>query len=140
MNLPFGWCAVTSLGKFDHTKGGHLVLPDLKLVIEFPSGATILLPSATLCHANVPVQSHETRASFAQFCAGGLFRFVETGFMTEKVLRKKDKKEYSRISGLKKMRWKQGLALLSTLSDLQECSQLLAHQRALLEAGVDTDH
>ncbi|KAF7288197.1 hypothetical protein HMN09_01419100 [Mycena chlorophos] len=36
LNLPFGWCAITALGDFDHTKGGHLVLWDLKLVVQFP--------------------------------------------------------------------------------------------------------
>ncbi|SJL15741.1 uncharacterized protein ARMOST_19246 [Armillaria ostoyae] len=25
-NLPFGWCAITALGKFNHLHGGHLVL------------------------------------------------------------------------------------------------------------------
>ncbi|KAF7300327.1 hypothetical protein HMN09_00916000 [Mycena chlorophos] len=54
LNLPFGWCAITALGNFDHTKGGHLVLWDLKLVVEFPAGATILIPSATLAHSNIP--------------------------------------------------------------------------------------
>ena len=38
VNLPFGWCAVTALGDFDPTKGGHLVLWELDLVIEFPLG------------------------------------------------------------------------------------------------------
>ncbi|KAJ7713836.1 hypothetical protein B0H14DRAFT_3523214 [Mycena olivaceomarginata] len=31
-NLPFGWCAIQSLGRFDVTQGGHLVLWDLKLM------------------------------------------------------------------------------------------------------------
>ncbi|KAJ7674277.1 hypothetical protein B0H14DRAFT_3537466 [Mycena olivaceomarginata] len=35
-NLPFGWCAVQSLGDFDAAKGGHLVLWDLQVVVEFP--------------------------------------------------------------------------------------------------------
>ena len=56
-NLPFGWCAITALGPFDPTRGGHLVLWDLKLVIEFPSGSTILIPSATLQHSNVAIQT-----------------------------------------------------------------------------------
>ncbi|KAJ7669094.1 hypothetical protein B0H17DRAFT_896597, partial [Mycena rosella] len=55
MNLPFGMCAVQALGEFDPTQGGHLVLWDLKLIIEFPPGALILLPSATMSHSNVPV-------------------------------------------------------------------------------------
>src|SRR5882762_4619472 len=46
-NLPFGWCAITALGPFDPTQGGHLVLWDLQLVIEFPPGSTILIPSAS---------------------------------------------------------------------------------------------
>ncbi|KAJ7680001.1 hypothetical protein B0H14DRAFT_3535987 [Mycena olivaceomarginata] len=82
-NLPFGWCAVQSLGNFDPHLGGHLVLWDLKLVVEFPAGALILLPSATVAHSNVPVQAGDERVSFTQFTAGGLFRFVDYGFRTE---------------------------------------------------------
>ncbi|PPQ76862.1 hypothetical protein CVT26_001500 [Gymnopilus dilepis] len=80
-NLPFGLCAVTALGNFDPRKGGHLVLWECGLVIEFPPGATILLPSAIVAHSNTPVQSHETRYSFAQYTAGGLFRWIEHGCM-----------------------------------------------------------
>jgi hypothetical protein len=53
-NLPVGWCAVTALGNFDYRKGGHLVLWELKLVIEFPAGSTILIPSAIIQHSNNP--------------------------------------------------------------------------------------
>ncbi|THU76661.1 hypothetical protein K435DRAFT_587864, partial [Dendrothele bispora CBS 962.96] len=42
INYIYGWCAVTALGNFDYRKGGHLVLWDLGLVIEFPPGWTIL--------------------------------------------------------------------------------------------------
>ncbi|KAJ7803378.1 hypothetical protein B0H14DRAFT_2463685 [Mycena olivaceomarginata] len=76
-NLPFGWCAVQSLGRFDPTLGGHLILWDLKMVIEFPAGALILLPSATIAHSNVPVQDGDERISFTQFSLGGLFRYVD---------------------------------------------------------------
>ncbi|KAJ7244803.1 hypothetical protein B0H12DRAFT_995993, partial [Mycena haematopus] len=79
-NLPFGWCAIQALGEFDATKGGHLVLWDIKVVVEFPAGALILLPSATVAHSNVPVQATEERISFTQFTAGGLFRYVDNGF------------------------------------------------------------
>ncbi|KAJ6557123.1 hypothetical protein B0H10DRAFT_2240920 [Mycena sp. CBHHK59/15] len=58
------------LGVFDHTKGRHLVLRDLKLKVEFPASALILLPSATVAHSNVPVQQGEEQASFTQFNAG----------------------------------------------------------------------
>ncbi|KAJ6459363.1 hypothetical protein C8R47DRAFT_1226640 [Mycena vitilis] len=53
-NLAWGWCAVTALGFFDPDVGGHLILWDLKLVIRFPPGSTILLPSALIRHSNVP--------------------------------------------------------------------------------------
>ncbi|PPQ97895.1 hypothetical protein CVT26_013069 [Gymnopilus dilepis] len=79
-NLPFGLCAVTALGSFDPRKGGHLVLWECRLVIEFPPGSTILLPSAIIAHSNTPVQKHEKRYSFAQYTAGGLFRWVEHDF------------------------------------------------------------
>ncbi|PPR04248.1 hypothetical protein CVT26_004193 [Gymnopilus dilepis] len=118
MNLPFGMCAITALGCFDHRKGGHLVLPDLKLIIEFPVGCVILIPSATLIHANIPIQAHETRASFTQFAAGGLFRYIANGFMTEKALQKKDKKKYEQVRAEKKTRWSMGLKLLSKFSEL----------------------
>ena len=47
-NLLFGWCDITALGPFDPIRSGHLVLWDLKIVIEFPPGSTIIIPSATL--------------------------------------------------------------------------------------------
>ncbi|KAF7367090.1 hypothetical protein MSAN_00968500 [Mycena sanguinolenta] len=96
-NLPFGWCAVQALGLFDHTKGGHLVLWDAKLVVQFPAGALILLPSATVAHSNVPVQEGEEQISFTQFTAGGLFRWVNYGGRTEAQLAAEDPDEYSRV-------------------------------------------
>ncbi|KAJ3515849.1 hypothetical protein NLJ89_g1503 [Agrocybe chaxingu] len=118
LNLPFGLCAIQALGNFDHTRGGHLVLPDLKLIIEFPSGSLILIPSATLVHANIPVQAGDARASFTQFCAGGLFRYVDNGFRTEASIKKKSKAEYRRICEEKKLRWKNGLSLLTNRSEI----------------------
>jgi len=35
-NLAYGWCAITALGNFNPASGGHLILWDMKLVIEFP--------------------------------------------------------------------------------------------------------
>ena len=43
MNLSWGWCAVTSMGSYDPKKGGHLMLWDLKLAVEFPPFSTIFL-------------------------------------------------------------------------------------------------
>lgn len=81
-NLAWGWCAITALGNFDPDLGGHLILWDLRLVIRFPPGSTILIPSALIRHSNVPIQAHEYRGSFVQYTAGGLFRWIRNGFQT----------------------------------------------------------
>ncbi|KAJ7827602.1 hypothetical protein B0H14DRAFT_3466869 [Mycena olivaceomarginata] len=58
-NLAWGWCAITALGDFDPDCGGHLILWDLKLIIRFPPGSTILIPSALIRHSNTSIQAHE---------------------------------------------------------------------------------
>ncbi|KAJ7748092.1 hypothetical protein B0H16DRAFT_1319991, partial [Mycena metata] len=118
LNLAFGWCAVQALGDFDPTKGGHLVLWDLKLVIEFPPGALILLPSATVAHSNVPVADGEERVSFTQFSAGGIFRYVDNGCQTVEELQQNDPPEYERLTARMGARWEEGLNLLSTIDEL----------------------
>jgi hypothetical protein len=116
-NVPFGWCAVQSAGDFDATKGGYLVLWELKLVIEFPAGALILLPSATITHSNVPVQKGDTRVSFTQFTAGGLMRYIDNGFRTADALRMQDPKEFARLEGERGCRCEMGLGLLNTMDE-----------------------
>jgi hypothetical protein len=115
-----GSCILTvqALGHFDATKGGHLVLPDLKMIIEFPAGALILLPSATLTHANTPVQDSKVHTSFTQYLAGGLFWYVDNGFPTETQLLAMDKDAYWQAMESKKLRWKKGLRLWSTIGEL----------------------
>ncbi|KAJ7057969.1 hypothetical protein C8F01DRAFT_991125, partial [Mycena amicta] len=120
LNLPFGWCAIIALGRFDPTKGGHLILWDLKLIIEFPAGSTILIPSATLSHSNIPVQHGEERASFTQFTAGGIFRFIDNGFRTEEQFAEEDAAGYAEMMEKKETRWEMGLGLWSTIDKLQD--------------------
>ncbi|KIY61941.1 hypothetical protein CYLTODRAFT_362185, partial [Cylindrobasidium torrendii FP15055 ss-10] len=83
-NRPDGLCTITGLGPYDHTKGGHIVLLEAKLVIEFPSGSTVFIPSAISTHYNMPVQKGDKRYSVTQFTGGGLFRWVKNGFMSDK--------------------------------------------------------
>ena len=78
-NLSWGWCAVTSLGDFDPTKGGHLVLWELGLAVEFPPFSTIFLPSAILTHSNTTIGPGEQRSSIVQYNASGLFCWVAHG-------------------------------------------------------------
>lgn len=118
MNCPFGWCSIQALGRFKPNKGGHIVLWEPKKVIEFPHAATIHIPSATITHSNIPVGEDETRVSFTQYCAGGIFRWVDNGFRTEAELAIEDQEEYQRIQLLKESRWEQGVSLFSTASEL----------------------
>ncbi|THU75674.1 hypothetical protein K435DRAFT_880363, partial [Dendrothele bispora CBS 962.96] len=77
LNYIAGWCGITNFGRFDYRKGGHFVLWDLKLVLEFPPGWTILIPSAYLRHSNTAIGPNETRYSFTQYTVGAIFRYVE---------------------------------------------------------------
>lgn len=123
-NLPFGLCAVTALGDFDYTKGGHLVLWEAHLVIEFPPGTTILLPSAIISHSNVGIASTEQRFSFTQYSAGGLFRWVDSDFQRAADYKEKLKGEaLSSYLAEEKARWAFGLGLLSRLEELRMVSK-----------------
>ncbi|KAJ7017033.1 hypothetical protein C8F04DRAFT_1406340 [Mycena alexandri] len=114
-NLSWGWCAITALGWFDPDLGGHLILWDLKLVIRFPPGATILIPSAIVRHSNVPIRAHEKRFSFVQYTAGGLFQWIRNGFKTDEAFENTGTRE-ERMERTKeaKTRWGKGVAMYST--------------------------
>ncbi|KAF8202090.1 hypothetical protein K438DRAFT_2103659, partial [Mycena galopus ATCC 62051] len=110
-NLAWGWCAITALGDFDPDKGGHLILWDLKLIIQFPPGCTILIPSAVLCHSNTSIQAHEKRFSFTQYTVAGIFRFVNNGFRSEVEVNSGGLTEAQKAACLetRKRRWVEGL-------------------------------
>lgn len=118
LNLAFGWCGIMPLGKFDHTKGGHVILWEAKLVVEVPAGYTIFIPSATITHSNTPIGAHESRASFTMYTGGGIFRCVDNGFKTDESLKKSDPKKFAETLEERKTRWKAGLGLFSTLKEL----------------------
>jgi hypothetical protein len=79
-NLAWGLCAVTAFGNFDPDTGGHIIFWEIKKVVRFPPGSTVLLPSAVARHSNVAVREHEERMSLTQFSAASLFRWVDYGF------------------------------------------------------------
>lgn len=129
-NKANGLCAITSLGQFDPKRGGHLVLGQLRLVIEFPPGSTILIPSATVLHGNTPIQENETRMSVTQYAAGGLFRWVRYGFQSEKTLKKDHPDLVSELNSLKPTAWKAALDSYSTLSSLHRDREVLCARQA----------
>ncbi|KAJ8088949.1 hypothetical protein PM082_014196 [Marasmius tenuissimus] len=86
-NRSDGFCAITLLSPttrgFEYTKGGHLILWDLGVVVEFPPCTTALLPSAILRHSNTVIGKGEQQSSLTQYTAGSLFCWVEHGFRCE---------------------------------------------------------
>ena len=119
-NLPFDWCAITALGNYDYKKGGHLVLWDLGLVIEFPPGSTIFVPSASLDHSNTTIQKGERRYSFTQYTAGGTFRWVDYGFRKADeyfASLSEEKQQVLAEEGHDRLAF--GLSLFSTIDELQ---------------------
>ncbi|KAJ3841379.1 hypothetical protein F5878DRAFT_531830 [Lentinula raphanica] len=106
-NLPFNWCWIWALGWYDWSLGGHIVLWDLKTVVEFPPGSLIAIPSGVCCHSNTSIQKGESRFSFTQYAPGANFRWVDNGFAVQKTAGRPQK-----------ARWNMGLSLFSTLDEL----------------------
>lgn len=118
-NLGYGWCAITALGKFNPDLGGHLILWNLGLVIRFPPGSTILIPSSLLTHSNVPIQKGETRYSIIQYSSSGLFRWIYNGFRSDKTFEAEASDEEKRKqSEAEKSRWDKGVDMFSKWSDV----------------------
>ncbi|KAG6904899.1 hypothetical protein DXG01_006393, partial [Tephrocybe rancida] len=119
-NLPFGWCSITALGSFDPTRGGHLILWDLGLVVEFPPGLTILIPSAAIKHLNIAIRKGEKWCSITQYTAGALFRWADHGMKTEEdFMEELSREEQEEVTSQDAERWCFSLSLLSTIEELQ---------------------
>ncbi|KAJ3822042.1 hypothetical protein F5880DRAFT_1484931 [Lentinula raphanica] len=118
-NSVFSWCADTALGSFDPDKGGQLVLWDLGLVIRFPPGSTILFPSALITHSTLPIQVHETRYAILQYSSGGLFRWRDNGFQSDKAALANASPEQLRERESNRLtRWKLSLSKFTHWADI----------------------
>jgi hypothetical protein len=131
-NLSNGLCSLTSLGLYDYTIGGHLILVHLGLMVQFPPGSTVLIPSALVDHGNTPIPPGENRMSITQYAAGGLFRWVAYGFKSAKALMKTKagQKKKALIDKEDGVRWKEGLAMFSKVDELQADVQAVFNHSA----------
>jgi hypothetical protein len=111
-NLAFGLCFISPFGVFDHTQGGHLVLHDMKAVLEVAPGSQVFIPSALLTHENIGIGEHETRHAITAYTPGAYFRYYEEGFRR---VPKRTPKEYLILGG---WRWAQGKRLYPHISEL----------------------
>ncbi|KAL1750519.1 hypothetical protein FB107DRAFT_294543 [Schizophyllum commune] len=126
-NLSFGWCAITALGDFNPDRGGDLVLWECKLIIRFPPGSTVLIPSAIINHSNTAIAEGETRYSVTQYTSGALFRWVEHGFqLDEKFYAGCTAEERRAARKANRERWERGVEMFSTWEELQERGKLFA--------------
>ena len=120
-NKANGVCPIFCSGTFNPKQSGHLILRQLKLLIEFPPGTFILIPSATLMHGNVSIGPGEERESFTQYAAGGLFRWVQYKFRSWKMLEEEGDVEFmQRELEARQTRWSDALAQFSTISSLHD--------------------
>ncbi|TRM61202.1 hypothetical protein BD626DRAFT_549207 [Schizophyllum amplum] len=124
-NLSFGFCAITALGRFDPNTGGHIVLRELKLVVRFPPGSTIELPSALITHYNTGIGRGQKRFSVTQYTAGAVFRFVEHGCqLNDAYYRSLSKEERTQAAVEDAGRWKKGLNMFTRLPALKSALAL----------------
>ncbi|KAJ6452347.1 hypothetical protein C8R47DRAFT_1329500 [Mycena vitilis] len=118
LNSVFSACTF-NLGPYTCALG-HLILWDCKLILEFPPGTTIPIPSAAIFHSNIPISKGEHHYSFTQYTAGGIFRYVDHRYQTEEEywdsLSAADRK-VERANGLE--RASQGVNMFSTLAELR---------------------
>ncbi|KAL1724983.1 hypothetical protein EV714DRAFT_288170 [Schizophyllum commune] len=123
-NLSFGWCAITALGSFNPNRGGHLVLWECGLVIRFPPGSTILIPSAIITHSNTKIGRRETRYSVTQYTAGAIFRWVQHGCkLDEQFYASLSRGEARKARKDNAGRWAKGAALWSKVGELQAAAR-----------------
>jgi hypothetical protein len=86
---------------------------DLKLIIRFPPGCTLFIPSALVRHSNTSIQAHEKRFSFTQYTAAGIFRFVDNGFRSDITINASGlsaAEQAERVES-RKRRWVEGLRM-----------------------------
>ncbi|KAJ7475644.1 hypothetical protein FB451DRAFT_1173673 [Mycena latifolia] len=77
-------------------------------------------PSALIQHSNVSIQSHEYRASFTQYTAGGLFCWVQNSFKTDEDFQADSIKEEKAACKMEDGRcWAEGMKMFSVIDDLQ---------------------
>ncbi|KAK7047533.1 hypothetical protein VNI00_006299 [Paramarasmius palmivorus] len=156
-NYARAWCAVTPFGDFNPDLGGHLVFWNLGIAIRFPPGCTILFPSALITHSNLSVQPGETRYSFVQYSAGGLFRWVHNGGMSDKTFlgeatpeqvakREEDRlnrpkaalRKYTKLYELERGDYKgEELGDLSELTDFEETDEEIEDDRPGKRRKID---
>jgi hypothetical protein len=120
-NLAHGWCSITPLGTFNSVMGGHLILWDLGIVAEFPSGCTALIPSSIIRHSNTSLLPGEVRHVIVQYASGSLFRWAHNNLMPDQQrLRQAEPEDQDRMRREEQeRRWREAVASFTTMDELR---------------------
>ncbi|GLB33433.1 hypothetical protein LshimejAT787_0103910 [Lyophyllum shimeji] len=94
--------------------------PEAKLIIEFPPGCSIIVPSACITHGNLPILKSENRISMTQYTAGGLVRWLDYQCRSAAEFEKIDCKGKNAMDDKGHERWKDGVGMYSTIAELKE--------------------
>lgn len=110
-----------ALGRFDGSRGGHLILHEARLVIRMDPGDILIFPSACITHQNLPIAEGETRRSLVLYSAGGLVRYAEQGYCSRKKLEKTraGRAKVKELDEGGEERWLAGWKMYSTLAELR---------------------
>src|ERR1700742_2001655 len=66
-NMACGLCLICPLGTFNPTRSRHLILHDMKLILEIALGSIALIPSALITHENIPIRPEESRQAITAY-------------------------------------------------------------------------
>ena len=94
LNLVYGICLDIAFGDFDFRTGGHLVLHELRCIVEMRPGQAVLFPSSSVTHENIPLVQVQNRApqfrySKTTYTAAANARYVHLGYQTLTAITKK---------------------------------------------------
>ncbi|KIK58913.1 hypothetical protein GYMLUDRAFT_170450, partial [Collybiopsis luxurians FD-317 M1] len=113
LNVFFAMCVIWCCGPFNHTQGGHIILWELGIVVEFPAGCGFIFPSAMISHGNIPISSNECCHSIAFFTAAGNLHYYCNGFTTDKVFKERVSKwQLQTVQSYRKELWNIGMDML----------------------------
>lgn len=108
------------LGEFSSQTGGHLMLSELELTIQFPPGSTVLIPSTIMTHSNAKILQGETRYSFTQYAAGALFCYIDNRIQSEQAVVNDPNLASNarcRHNEARSLRWHKGFTLFPHISE-----------------------
>lgn len=77
LNLSFGLCLICPLGDFNPQNGGHLILHNLKMILEAAPGSMIFIPSALISHENVKIGRGERRHAITAYTPAAIFQHID---------------------------------------------------------------